>query len=272
MSKIVFSMTTVPLRLHEPNEEAGIRPALKSLLEQTGGEYELHLNIPWAHRMQEVVIPEWMAEWEARYPHLKVFRCADFGPITKIYPTLERVTDPNTIIITVDDDLQYMDGIIPSHLEARTRYPDSVIGYAGITEINDTLPADYRGVHPTGQYYFCTSQPRDARVRIIEGYKTVSYLRKFFDEDINKFIFVHWNDDVAISAYLGYKGIKKIILACPNGCDGSNDARVESFPVVGHVAITGEPNGCRMFRADEQLLKFVEKQSDMWYKLGYLEK
>jgi hypothetical protein len=269
---VILTMTTVPLRLNEPSEDAGIRPGLKTILEQTGGEFEVHLNIPWAHRLQNIVIPDWMDEWQEQYPHLKIFRCPDYGPITKILPTLERITDPEAILITVDDDLIYMDGIIPAHLEARARYPECAIGYAGMTEINDTLPMHENGGYPMGEYYFCTSQPRDARTRLVEGYKTVSYRRRFFDEDLNKFIFVHWNDDIAISAYLGYKNIKKIILACPDDCDGSNDARVESFPVIRHSPLTGEPNGCRLFRNDDELLAFVEHKTNEWYALGYLER
>lgn len=270
MHNVIFTLTTVPTRLNDPSDTSGIRPGLKTILEQTG-TYEVHLNIPYAHRLQSVEIPTWLGEWQEQYPNLKIFRCPDFGPITKIYPTLERVTDPNAIIITVDDDLLYHDGIVAAHLDAIEKYPGCVIGYAGITEINESSPMDTRGVHATGEFYFCTSQTRDARVRIIEGYKTVSYRRSYFEEDFNNFAFMHWNDDIIISAYMGYKNIKKIILACPD-CEGDYSPRVESFPVIGHVPLQGEPHGCRVFRMDEELLKYLENTSNYWYHVGYLER
>jgi hypothetical protein len=38
---------------------------------------------------------------------ITVNRCDDFGPLTKLVPTLQQEHDPDTIIITVDDDQVY---------------------------------------------------------------------------------------------------------------------------------------------------------------------
>lgn len=264
-------MTTLPLRLNDPQDHCGIRPSLKTILEQSDVDYEVHLNIPYSHRFETVVMPEWMAEWQEKYPHLKVFRCPDFGPITKIYPTLQRITDLDTVIITVDDDLYYVDGFIKSHLSARQRYPNCALGFAGITSINESLPADDRGVHPTGQYYFAATLPEDTRVRILEGYKTVSYSRSYFEEDFNYFAFTHWADDLILSAYMGYKNIKKIVLRCEDDTTDYSQ-RVESYPVIGHVPISGEVHGCNVFRNNSELTKITEAVSNNWYRLGYLER
>jgi hypothetical protein len=271
MNNIVVTLTTVPLRLDEKNEEFGIRPSLKTVLNQTDVQYEVHLNIPLEHRGQYITVPEWLREWQNTYPHLKVFRCKDYGPITKIYPTIKRVSDPNTLIITVDDDLFYVDGFIKSHIEARKRYPEYAIGYAGITSIDETLPADHRGVHPTGKYHFTTSVPEDVRVRVLEGYKTVSYMRSFFSDDLDDFAFSYWADDEILSAYMGYKNIKKIVLACPS-CDGDYTPRVETYPVISHVPISGEIHGCNYFRNDERIRNQTKATLDHWYKMGYLER
>lgn len=274
MTKVIVTLTTLPKRLNEPTDEWGIRPSLKTVVEQTGADYEIHLNIPYEHRGEIITVPDWLMEWQSKYKHLKVFRCKDKGPITKIYPTLKRVTDPTTVIITVDDDLLYEDGFVASHLEARKRYPNYAIAYAGLGSINENLPADSRNVHPTGPHHFVTSMSEDYRVRMLEGYKTVSYLRSFFPEDLtelDEFISQHWNDDIILSAYMGYKNIKKVVLKCEN-CNGDYSARVESYPVIRHVPISGDIHGCNAFRTDESIRDVMEVASNNWYKLGYLER
>lgn len=253
---VVVSMTTVPSRLMS---ETSIQTALKSILEQTGIQYEVHWNIPYSYQNVAIKLPEWLSEWQIKYPHLKVFRCADFGPITKIYPTIQRVTDPNTTIITVDDDLLYEDGFILAHLEKIQQYPNCALGFAGITSIEDNM---------VGRYHFASTQPEDIRVRMLEGYKTISYRRHFFTEELDQFIFSHWNDDVALSAYLGYKNIKKMVLTCENCIDFT--PRAESFPVIGHVPL--ESSGCNVFRRNENVVKSGDEIANEWYKLGYLER
>jgi hypothetical protein len=132
MSNIILTLSTVPNRLLDTNENSGTKIGLKTLLDQSYSDYEIHFNIPvkynWTN--EDITIPDWLLDYQEKYPKLKIFRCDDSGPITKILPTLERVTDPNTIIITADDDLYYMDGMISAHVEARKKYPNYYINKA----------------------------------------------------------------------------------------------------------------------------------------------
>lgn len=257
MDRIIVTMTTIPDRLMAP--VGGLREGLKTVLEQSGPAHEVHLNIPLAYRGSRITPPDWLAEWQEIYPHFKIFRCTDFGPITKIYPTLQRERDPDTILITIDDDLYYCDGIIPAHLDGQARYPGCAVGFAGMTSIEPTI---------VGRYHFASSMPEDIRVRMIEGYKTVSYRRSFFSDDFDKFAFAHWNDDISISAYLGYKNIKKMILKCPDCTDYTS--RVETFPVIRHVPLAGGV-GCNVFRQDEKICNESQLVAAEWYRLHYLE-
>ena len=253
---IIVSLTTVPSRLMN---DPSIQSALKSILEQSGIEYEVHWNIPYSYQQVAIQLPEWLPEWQKKYSHLKVFRCADFGPITKIYPTIQRVINLNTVIISADDDLIYDDGFITAHLKGIKKYPDCAIGFAGVTSIEDDV---------IGRYHFASTQPEDVRVRMLEGYKTISYRKHFFTEELDQFVFSHWNDDVAISAYLGYKNIKKMVLTCENCIDFT--PRAESFPVISHVPL--ESSGCNVFRRSDTVVKSGDVVADEWYKLGYLER
>ena len=257
--KIIITLTTVPNRLTEPKDHMGARLGIKTLLEQSYNDYEVYLNIPLVYKRtnDKMDVPEWLTDYSNRYPHLKIFRTEDYGPITKILPTLQNITDPETIIITADDDLYYMDGLIEAHLAARQKYPNAALGFAGITAID-------------GSCHFCTTVASDTRVKVLEGYKTVSYLRGFFDlqEFTNNFVDKTWNDDAVISAYMGFKNIPKIVLTYDKDTDFT--PRVESFPVIAHTPI--ERGGCNVFRNCDESQRLSDDSIKKFYELGYLER
>jgi hypothetical protein len=248
--KVILSMTTVPNRLNNSSESNGIGLALSYLTNMTYDNYEIHLNIPVTNKKtnEEYIIPEWLLSY--RTDIVKIFRCTDFGSITKIIPTLDRIENPEQIIITVDDDLEYMDGFIEYHLLKRKQYPDSAIGFAGISAID-------------GSSHFCTTVKNDVRVKVIEGYKTVSYKRNFFGTDFNEFANKSWSDDITISAYLGKNNIMKFVVAYD--LDDNFTPRVESFPCV--RILPNEQGGCWEFRNEG-----VGDNHEEFYALGYLEK
>lgn len=254
--EIVISLTTIPNRLYEYHGHSTTRSAITTLLDQEYNNYSVHLNIPLKYRGETVIIPEWVKQYTVKYPHLKVFQTQDYGSITKLIPTLERLQNLETLIILADDDLYYMNGIIPAHLAGRAKYPDYALGFAGMAAID-------------GSCHFCTTLSKDTRVKILEGYKTVSYLRKFFDVDElkNNFLGKSWRDDETLSAYMGYKNIPKLVLSY----DGDTDftPRVESFPIIGHVP--AQRGGCNVFRdcIEEQAKSEINIQT--FFQLGYLE-
>lgn len=250
MSKIIISLTTVPNRLNNLRPNFGLRPVIERLTTLSYSDYEIHLNIPYFNKKsgEEYVIPNWLQELS--HDKLKIFRCDDYGSITKLLPTIERITNGDDVIITVDDDLNYMDGFIEYHLKKRNLYPESAIGFAGLRALD-------------GSCHFCTTVKDDTRVRILEGYKTVSYKRSFFDDDFKDFVLGNWNDDMIISAYLGMKNIPKIVVNYDNDLDFT--AKVESFPVIGHIP--NEKGGCWWYRQDS-----TPDNHEIYYKLQYLER
>lgn len=257
--RIIVSMTTIPDRLYQRNGVATTQIAIQNLLSQSYKDYEIHLNIPQIYNNTRVEIPEWLISLQSsESDKLKVFMVQDYGPITKLLPTLQRLSDPDTVIIVVDDDLHYMEDMILYHVLARKKYPVAAVGFAGITAID-------------GSCHFCTTIKQDTRVRILEGYKSVSYKRSLFgnlDEFINDFVFKTWNDDISISAFLGYRNIEKIVLSYEHDTDFS--PRVESFPVSGHIP--AESSGCFLFRHSPEQHLLNESVANEWYRLGYLER
>jgi hypothetical protein len=256
-NNIIVSLTTVPNRLMEPQEHMGTRLGLKTILDQSYKNFTIHFNIPYRYQLtnEEIVIPEWLINYSKEYPNLEIYRTEDYGPITKILPTIERITDQDAMIIVADDDLYYMDGLIEAHIEARKKYINYAIGFAGMSALD-------------GSCHFCTSVQNDIRVKILEGYKTVSYKRSFFDSSFYNFLNKSWNDDLTLSAYMGYKDIPKIVIAYKH--EDNFAARVESFPVVSHTPI--ERGGCFNFRNSIEHQETSEANISLWYKNGYLEK
>jgi len=248
--KVILSLSTTPVRLLEDREGWGVRPVIEKLISLSYPNYEVHFNVPYiSHKSnEEYVLPEWIKN--IQNDRLKIFRCHDYGAITKLVPTLCRTNDEETIIITVDDDIEYMDGFIEYHLKKRKFYPDSALGFAGLSAIN-------------GSCHFCTTLKEDTEVKIVEGYKTFSYKRGFFKEDFfDEFLNKSWNDDIIISAYLGKHKIKKIIMNYY--LDEVFNPVVESFP-IGKV-VPNEKSGCNLYRANS-----VSDNTEYFSKLGYFD-
>merc|ERR1719210_2295455 len=52
-------------------------------------------------------IPSEAYEWERKYGFLKIHQTKDYGPATKLLGALEVESDPDTIIVIIDDDTYY---------------------------------------------------------------------------------------------------------------------------------------------------------------------
>jgi hypothetical protein len=250
MEQVIITLTTIPNRLNTTN--GGLKPIIDKMLNLSYSNYVIHLNIPEICKKsgEKYIIPQWLIE--INNPKLKIFRTEDYGSLTKILPTLMRLDrNDNSVLITIDDDLEYIDGFIEYHLEKRKQYPNSALGFAGISAIN-------------GSCHFCTTLKEDTRVKILEGYKTISYVNSFFKQDFfDEFVGKSWSDDIIISAYLGKHNIEKIVMNYNKDLDFN--PRVESFPIVGHLP--NERGGCFWFRNEN-----INDNADIWYKLGYLER
>jgi len=250
MEQVIITLTTIPNRLNTTN--GGLKPIIDKMLNLSYSNYVIHLNIPEICKKsgEKYIIPQWLIE--INNPKLKIFRTEDYGSLTKILPTLMRLDrNDNSVLITIDDDLEYIDGFIEYHLEKRKQYPNSALGFAGLSAIN-------------GSCHFCTTLKEDTQVKILEGYKTISYVNSFFKQDFfDEFVGKSWSDDIIISAYLGKHNIEKIVMNYNK--DSDFNPRVESFPIVGHLP--NERGGCFWFRNEN-----INDNADIWYKLGYLER
>jgi len=282
MPPIIVTLTTVPERFTGMygDNELGMKSNIDSLLNQEfDRDYEIHLNIPdvMKYTGEAYIIPEWLLERERDNPtKLKLFRgVEDMGPITKMYHTVMRTTDPDAIIIVCDDDLVYHPKMVAEQVKNQETYTNTVCGYDGIRMEDPyslTDPPDIRT-------HFVVSVFKDVYVNYLQHYKTVSYRRHFFDASFPEFIAEYcnadtatgWNDDITIGAYLGKMGIQKMVRCYEDEEQlltieqWQEKGGVLTFPVVRHIARGGE-EGCFLYRRDNKEHQYYE-----FLKKGYLK-
>lgn len=263
--KAVITMTTIPSRLIS-NYQEDIKACLNSLLNQTFEDYEVHLNIPYKLKStgEDYVIPQWLDELVSDCPKLRYFRGEDYGSITKIVDTIKRIDNPDCIIITADDDLIYHKEMVnEQYINQTERFTNCAVGYDGIGAIEQVF-RDVRN-------HYVVSVPCNVRVNVLQHYKTVSYKRKYFDEDFFvDFLGKSWSDDVVISAYMTKQNINKYVTYYDKEKIPSTEEEwrnfggVTTFPVINHTQHESL-EGCNIKRSngdDDNFMYFV--------KLGYL--
>jgi hypothetical protein len=202
--KIIVSLTTTPFRLNR------IEPCLYSLLNQkTNCQYEVHLNIPNIYKKTNE--PYILSDYIKNNTDikLKIFNnLDDQGPITKIYYTIDRINNPDDIIIVCDDDMIYNEKLVDEHVQNQKLYDNCAIGYSGLY-IARKEPQEFFNDR---RDEYVTSIFRNAYVNYLEHYKTVSYKRKYFQDDFKQFVSESgWNDDVTLGAYMSLKNIKRMV-------------------------------------------------------------
>lgn len=244
----VITLTTIPSRLAATYDE-GIKKCIGSLMNQKyPGNYEIHFNIPYTlkHTGEAYTIPQWLKDLQG--VKLKLFRTEDYGPITKLYPTVERTTDENTIIVVTDDDLVYHPEMLIEQVKNQHRFSQSSVGYDGI----DCWEPTFNDVRD----HFITAHRKNIRVKVLQHYKTISYKRSYFKEDFRPFMdeYYQWNDDLLMSAYLGKHNIKRIFTYSEEYTPDfathdewiKGDAAI-TFPLISHTSHEGN-EGCTLFR------------------------
>lgn len=260
--EVVLTLTTIPSRLNSSFQE-DIKICLDSLLNQKFDNYEVHFNIPYKYNQtdEEYKIPDWLNEMCNENPRLKIFRGDDYGSITKIVDTIKRIEDPECIIITVDDDLVYHEEMISEQYKnQKERFFNCAVGYDGISAL-DNVFRDMRN-------HYVVSVPCNVKVNVLQHYKTVSYKRRYFEDDFfSDFVGKSWADDIVVSAYMGKQKIEKYVTYYESENIPSNIEEwnlrggVTTFPIIRHTQHETH-EGCSLKRSskeDDNFKYFVTK-------------
>nr|KAJ3420852.1 hypothetical protein HK105_005117 [Polyrhizophydium stewartii] len=199
-TRIVASMSTFPARMDR------VRLSLASLFNQTLPLDAVHVNIPDRIRRMDAPINETelaadLADLRDKFgPRLQIHRGEDYGPATKLIGSLPFETDPDTLIITVDDDVEYDPRTVQVLYQGYREHPSNFV--AAACEELITL-ANYNWIYINDN-------------RVCNGwacaYKGVLYRVGMFDESIFNYAGVPMgcvvHDDVYLSGFLLRKGYR----------------------------------------------------------------
>ena len=193
--RLVVSMSSLPSRIQN------IREVIHSINQNTYVPDIIYINIPVYSKREKshYQIPDDIKNIN----NVRIHICKeDYGPVTKLYPTLSEEPDPETVIICVDDDKIYSNKLIESLLAGSDVYKNNCVCISGWNYINFgiiALPFINIG---------CSNTIR--KVSILQCYNGVLYKRKFFDDNLERYINMKscfTTDDIMISKYLINKRI-----------------------------------------------------------------
>lgn len=196
--KVVISLTTIPDRIND------MYKTLYSLFTQTHRVDEIILNIPLVSiKGKRYEIPDWLNDLVKKNQFIVLNRCYDYGPITKILPTLN-ISSPDTGIICVDDDTIYRRDMVHELVSYSNKYPGNAITSTGYRtlNLNNSKPVYDKGL------FFDDLKHVDVLMGtcgyLVKGsFFNVDELLRIKDVD-KKYIFV---DDNYISLHLKKQGI-----------------------------------------------------------------
>lgn len=202
---IVVSLTTTPYRINHLND------TLKSLYAQNAPIQRIYISIPYVFKRDQVNynIPQWLQD-ESR---VTILRTEDYGPATKILGALEKANlPPNTIIISVDDDVDYPYNLVLQLAYKAQQNNGRAIGLSGIN-IDYGADGDIAADSEDGLINIIRS---DAYTSALQGVAGIAYRRYFFDNDIFDIVNAPRecinSDDLYISFYLARHNILRQVL------------------------------------------------------------
>jgi hypothetical protein len=252
--QIIVSMTTSPKRI------INIQPLLECISNQTIKPDKIVLNLPYVFKRTNMKFDN-IPGFVENNPLVQINRCDDIGPSTKILPTGVLFNDPNTIIISVDDDIEYRSNFIETLLKYSTKYPEAVI---------------------TGESFMRVTPPDDALDKtatyadLVEGYSAVLYKKKFLDtiniNDITNYPkYCYMADDFLLSNLLKKQGIPIIVANEPS----ENKTTVNIYLDYGSQedALKNGADGTSKDNIDnyKKCSNYLKKNDDLYIHNNFLE-
>lgn len=207
----IISLTAIPSRFPD------LGPTLRSLLTQDLPVAEVRLNIPQYYRR----FPEWDGQLPEVPEGVRIVRCAeDYGPASKVLPTVLDYRGQAVDILFCDDDKIYDSGWHRRFKTERKGHPG-----AAIVEVGENFPDISDNSRAVGRLPRACRRHRDWRYRLyraltltlvkphpfttsgyvdmLSGYAGVMVRPEFFDDETYDIPAILWTvDDPWLSGHL----------------------------------------------------------------------
>jgi len=238
-NRVVVSFSTMPSRVkYLPN-------TIKKLNNQKFKPDMIYICIPYFSKRKQIAynVPENFRDLFINNPiPVTIVRCKDYGPATKLLGCIEYETDPNTSIITIDDDQTYKPDVFRLLVAYSNVYSNSAICFSGMS-----LDLAYTK---------CGSNKR-CKSFFAEGFAGVLYKRHFISEKMlsyfdNLSYDCFLSDDLVISTWLHIQGIDRIKIGSPDD-SRETDSIIDSNDALHRENRKSVYNKC--FKEMEQLQK-----------------
>ena len=169
MNNFIVSFTTIPSRLKN------IPSTIDKIKKQTLQPSVIYVCIPYfsSRNHMEYNIP---SDWNFD-DNIKIVRCNDYGPATKLLGCISYVKTPDIIIITIDDDQIYVNNMFETLVNYGKKYPESAICFRA-------LDINLIDSHACNTKYDIITSPE---VFYIQGFAGALYRRKFISNDMLKY-------------------------------------------------------------------------------------
>ncbi|WP_093805003.1 hypothetical protein [Stappia sp. ES.058] len=176
-SDLVVTLTTIPSRIPH------LGMTLKSLLDQAEPPAEIRLNIPHHSRRENCGynVPVWLESLKT----VRIVRCKDSGPATKLFPTLTAV-DANRPIVVVDDDRIYPRSFLQdlaSHANDNENAAFGLSGWVVPADLTDRPTTLWTNLQMTPPVPIRARRLRAPRpIDIVQGYSGYLVRPRFFPD------------------------------------------------------------------------------------------
>jgi len=192
--RTVVSLTTIPGRVkHIPS-------IVDDLKKQIYEVDQIYVCIPYHSRRKNILYPTLPDDWNPD-PKVRVVRCQDFGPATKLLGCVAFEKDPNTRIITIDDDHTYEPKTIKTLVNYSQHFPSYCVAFQAMDQ-------NLRGAS-CPKYV----NPSESLVGYLEGFGGALYVRRYITPEMIEFyqtlpMSSFLSDDLTISTWLQMQNVK----------------------------------------------------------------
>lgn len=222
MVRVVATYTTIP------NRYDILYQSIQSLQKQTRPPDCIYLTIPQRSvrlNKEYPMLPEIIEE-----KCTVLYIDTDYGPITKLYGALMSESDPETLILSCDDDCIFEANHLQTLLDHQIKHPNSAIGSSGaLIGAGVVFLSIHRAVHQIilpNSFTSYNIPPEGRNVDILFGCSGILYSRKFFPvrQELYDKLFqyalrhhsIFCNDNILIAGYLSrYNISRKVFVDIP---------------------------------------------------------